>query len=132
MPFPAPYSAFIRPALLSAVATALLGLAASCTYSHGDPAPACDVPSETITYAGVISPIFEANCRRCHGAAVYATLGGGNDFSSYAAISSYPQGILLGSIKHSPGYDFMPKDGGKISDCDIARIEAWYAKGKPQ
>ena len=111
---------------------ALLGLATACTYSHGDPAPACDIPNETITYAGVISPIFEANCRRCHATAVAATLGGSNDFGSYAAISSYPQGSLMGSIQHTAGYDFMPKDGPKIPDCDIARLEAWYAKGKPQ
>jgi cytochrome c553 len=124
-------SAGLRPALVSA-AMALLGLATGCSYSHGDPAPACDVPNETITYTGVISPIFDANCRRCHGTAVATTLGGGNDFGSYATLSRYPQGTLLGSIKHGPGYDFMPKDGGKLSDCDIARIEAWYAKGKPQ
>lgn len=126
-----PRTAFFRPLLLGA-AVLLLGLAAGCSYSHGDPAPACDIASETITYAGVISPIFEANCRRCHGAAVAATLGGGNDFGSYAAISSYPQAALMGSIKHTAGYDPMPKDGSKISDCEIARLDAWYAKGKPQ
>ncbi|MDB5270265.1 MAG: hypothetical protein JWP58_3305 [Hymenobacter sp.] len=125
------FSARLRPALVGA-ATALLGLAAGCTYSHGDPAPACDTSTENITYAGVISPIFEANCRRCHGTAVYATLGGGNDFGSYATISSYPQAGLMGSIKHTVGYDPMPKDAPRISDCDIARLEAWYAKGKPQ
>lgn len=126
-----PFSAILRP-VVTAAALALLGLATACTYSHGDPAPACDVPTETITYAGVIAPIFEANCRRCHATAVAATLGGSNDFGSYAAISSYPQASLLGSIKHAAGYDAMPKDGPRISDCDVARLEAWYAKGKPQ
>ncbi|GAB3854325.1 hypothetical protein GCM10028822_24100 [Hymenobacter terrigena] len=125
------FAAWRRPALVG-VATTLLGLAVGCSYSHGDPAPACDISTETITYSGVISPIFDANCRRCHGTTVYTTLGGGNDFGSYAAISSYPQAGLMGSIKHSTGYDFMPKDAPKISDCDIARLEAWYAKGKPQ
>ena len=124
-------SAGLRPALAGAALT-LLGLATACTYSHGDPAPACDVPNETITYAGVISPIFEANCRRCHATAVATILGGGNDFGSYAAISSYPEASLMGSIKHTAGYDPMPKGAPKISDCDIARLEAWYAKGKPQ
>lgn len=125
------FSAWLRPALAGAAVT-LLGLATACTYSHGDPAPACDVPNENITYAGVISPIFEANCSRCHATAIAATLGGGNDFGSYAAISSYPEASLMGSIKHSAGYDPMPKGAPRISDCDIARLEAWYAKGKPQ
>lgn len=126
-----PFAARLRP-LAAGLFLALLGLATACTYAHGDPAPACDLPNETITYAGVVSPIFEANCRRCHGTAVYATLGGGNDFGSYAAISNYPQASLMGSIKHTAGYDPMPKNAPRISDCDIARLEAWYAKGKPQ
>ena len=125
------FSGWLRPALLGA-ATALLGVVAGCSYSHGDPAPACDISTETITYAGVISPIFEANCRRCHATAGAASKGGGNDFGSYAAISSYPQAGLMGSIKHTVSYDPMPKDAPRISDCDIARLEAWYAKGKPQ
>lgn len=124
-------SATLRP-LAAGALLALLSLASGCTYSHGDPAPACNVPNEAITYAGVVSPIFEANCRRCHATAVANTLGGGNDFGSYASISSYPQASLMGSIKHSAGYDPMPKDAPRISDCDIARLEAWYAKGKPQ
>ena len=125
------FSAILHP-MVTAAALTLLGLATACTSSHGDPAPACDVRNETITYAKVVSPIFEANCRRCHATAVAATLGGSNDFGSYAAISSYPQGSLMGSIQHTAGYDFMPKDAPRISDCDIARLEAWYAKGKPQ
>ncbi len=113
-------------------AALVLGLAAGCSYSHGDPAPTCDVAHETITYAGVIAPIFSANCLRCHGSSVAATLGGGNDFSTYTAVSRYPQNNLLGCIRHDPGYIAMPEDGGKISTCDIQRIEAWYALGKPQ
>lgn len=125
------FSAKTRLALVG-VAAGLLGLAAGCTYSHGDPAPACDVANETITYTGVISPIFDANCRRCHGATTAATLGGGNDFSTYASLRDYPQAVLLGSIRHDAGFDPMPKGGSKISACDISRIEAWMAKGKPQ
>lgn len=124
------FSARLRPALVGA-ATVLLGLAAGCTYSHGDPAPACDVPSETITYAGVISPIFEANCRRCHGTTVYNTLGGGYNFSDYQGIKGYSSERILGCIKHLPNFPAMPQDGGKLSDCDIARIQRWIDAGKP-
>ena len=126
-----PFSAFVRPSLVGA-ATLLLGLAAGCSYSHGDPAPACDVARETITYAGVISPIFDANCRACHGSSVANVRGGGNDFSTYASISNYPQTNMLGCIRREPGFSPMPKGGVKLSDCDIKRIEAWYALGKPQ
>lgn len=114
------------------VAAGLVGLAASCSYSHGDPAPTCDVPHETITYAGVISPIFDAHCRECHASSVALVKGGGNDFGSYAAISTYPQFNLVGCIRRDPGFDPMPQGRDKLSDCDVQRIETWYALGKPQ
>ncbi|UOQ98545.1 cytochrome c [Hymenobacter sp. 5317J-9] len=124
-------SARLRAALVGAALLAL-GAAASCTYSHGDPAPACDVPRENVTYAKVISPIFDANCRECHGSTVYPVKGGGNNFGDYQALSSYfSPSKLLGCIRHDPGFDPMPQGRQKLSDCDIQRIEAWIAAGKP-
>jgi mono/diheme cytochrome c family protein len=128
-------SALLRPAVAGA-ALLVLGLAAGCTYSHGDPpaipAPTCDVATETVTYSKVISPIFDANCRRCHGTAVYASLGGGNNFGDYQALNGYfSPSKLLGCIKQAPGFDAMPKEGPKLSDCDIQRIEKWITAGKP-
>ena len=118
--------------LVRLAATLLLGAAAGCTYLHGDPAPACDVAHETVTYKAVIAPIIAANCLRCHGSTVANTLGGGNDFGSYTTLSRYPQNNLLGCVRHEPGFSVMPLDGGKLSNCDIQRLEAWYALGKPQ
>lgn len=124
------FSATIRPVLLS-TATLLLGLAAGCSYSHGDPAPTCDASTQTITYSGVISPIFDAHCRECHGSSVANTLGGGNDFGDYVGINRYPSARMLGCIKQEPGFDAMPKGRPRISDCDIERIERWMTAGKP-
>ena len=117
-------------------AVLLLGLAASCTYSNGnDPtnpvvAPTCDASPQAVTYAGVISPIFDKNCRECHATNKAATMGGGVDFGSHQSIARYPEIPLLGSIEHSPGYDPMPKGRARISDCDILRIKAWITAGK--
>ncbi len=131
MPHFSSFSAICRPVLLGTAAL-LLGLAASCTYSHGDPAPACDVARENVTYAAVISPIFDANCRECHSRANALVLGGGNDFGDYNAINNYfSPANLLGCIRHDPGFSPMPKGRAKLSDCDIKRIEAWIAAGKP-
>lgn len=117
---------------LAWLGTAVALLAAGCTYSHGDPSPSCDVTQETITYQGVIAPIIAANCLRCHGSTVAATLGGGKNFGTYATLSSYPQSNLLGCVRQDPGYSVMPLDGGKLSDCDIKRLEAWYSLRMPQ
>lgn len=122
-----------RPLLVGAAAT-LLGLAAGCTYSHGDPAATptpCDASPQTVTYAGVISPIFDTYCRQCHASNVASVLGGGNDFGTYQGIKRYPAVALLGSIEHAPGYVPMPKSQAKMADCDIMRIKAWIAAGQP-
>ena len=123
--------ALSRTLLLGAVA--LLGSAAGCTYANGDQAPIvvpCDVTTQTITYSGVISPIFDAHCRECHASNVAATLGGGNVFGDYQSIKRYPATNLLGTIEHSPGYDAMPKGRAKLSECDILRIKTWIAGGQ--
>ena len=123
-----PVFRYFRPVSLGAAAL-LLALAVGCTYSHGDPVP-CDASAQTATYAAVISPIFDAQCRECHASNVAATLGGGTDFGDYLAIKNYPSANLLGSIEHAPGYDAMPKGRAKISECDIERIKAWMAAGE--
>ncbi|HEX8329562.1 MAG TPA: cytochrome c [Hymenobacter sp.] len=128
-------TARFRPLLASA---ALLGVSAGCTYSNGDsadpdeatPQP-CGITAQNVTYSGVISPIFDANCRGCHGSNVASTRGGGNDFSTYQSIERYPMATLLGTIEHAPSYSPMPKGRAKLSDCDIERIKAWIAAGKP-
>ena len=124
--------ALSRTLLLGAVA--LLGSAAGCTYANGDQAPIvvpCDVSSQTITYSGVISPIFEANCRECHARNVTSTLGGGTVLDDYQSISRYPSTGLLGSIERTPGFSSMPKGRAKLAECDILRIKAWIDAGKP-
>lgn len=126
------FSTFSRVALASGAF--LLSVAAGCTYSHGDPDPTpqpCEVSAQNVTYSGVISPIFDANCRSCHSTSGAPTVGGGNDFGSYQAINRFPSAVLLGSIEHAPGADPMPKGGAKLSACDIERIKAWIAAGKP-
>ena len=115
-------------------AALLLALATGCTHSPGDPAPMlapCNASAQTATYAAVISPIFDANCRECHASNVASTLGGGNAFGDYQSIKRYSASALLGSIEQAPSYDPMPKGRARISACDIERIKTWMAAGEP-
>jgi mono/diheme cytochrome c family protein len=107
-----------------------LVLAAGCTYAHGpDPGPCPDVAPAT--YAAVIAPIVSAHCLECHGHAVYQTLGGGNDYSTYQGFKNQSASYMLGCVRHTPGTDAMPKGRPKLSDCDIARLQAWVDAGQP-
>ena len=133
MAFTTAFSSSFRLAILSA-ATAILGLAASCSYSHGDPAAIitpCDTSPQTVTYAGVISPIFDTHCRECHAASKASSLGGGINLSDYLNVSRYPADQLLASIQQLPTADPMPKGRAKIPECDILRIKAWMDAGEP-
>ena len=118
---------------LAVAAVALLGLAAGCTYSHGDPEPRPD-PTVPVTYAAVISPLFDANCRQCHGSGVYTVLGGGINYGDHAAIKSfYSASWLLACVEQVPGtsYNAMPKGRPKLSVADIERLRTWIAAGEP-
>ena len=118
---------------LAGAAVALLGLAAGCTYSHGDPEPRPD-PTVPVTYAAVISPLFDANCRQCHGSGVYTVLGGGINYGDHAAIKSfYSASWLLACVEQVPGtsYNAMPKGRPKLSVADIERLKVWIAAGEP-
>jgi hypothetical protein len=65
-------------------------------------------------------------------AATRHRLEAGYQFDNYSDISNFNTNQLLGSIRHETNYVPMPFDGGKLSDCDIRRIEAWVAAGKPR
>lgn len=97
-----------------------------------EPAPAnpCNDPTPS-TYATVIAPIVAKNCLECHGSSVYQTLGGGSDYSTYQSFTRLSPAYLMSSVRHEPGADPMPKGRAKLSDCDIARLQAWVDAGRP-
>lgn len=87
----------------------------------------CD--TSIITYSGTISPILTAYCAGCH-TGPNAPLGIRVD--SYNATKTLASnGKLLGSIAHSSGFIPMPKNGTKLSDCNIAKIRKWITAGTP-
>ncbi|MEZ5197024.1 MAG: c-type cytochrome domain-containing protein [Bacteroidales bacterium] len=81
----------------------------------------CD--SSKVTYTETVLPILNAYCISCHSGQVPA---GALDFNDYSDVSFVAQsGQLLGSIKHAGGFSPMPKDGNKLSECEIDLIEIW-------
>lgn len=119
-----------------------LMLMAGCYYDKEDalyPNPSNGggnnpVPCDTVnmTYTNSIKPIFEQYCNMagCHDA---ITKSSGHNLTTYAGTKpGVLSGKLLGSVKQEPGYFPMPKDLPKLSDCDIAKIEAWINAGAPE
>jgi hypothetical protein len=85
----------------------------------------CD--TSLVTYSGSVNPVINAYCTSCHSGA-NAPLG--IDLSTYAGVNSQViNGKLLASINHSAGVSAMPKNGIKLSACNISKIRIWITSG---
>lgn len=93
-------------------------------FSGNEPGPGpgtCDTVQ--VTYAGTVYPIFQAKCLVCHSGpnAQY-----GIDLTDYSIVELIAQnGQLLGALRHTDGYFFMPKDLPQLDSCSIRQIEIW-------
>jgi len=88
----------------------------------------CDT-SAASTFSATVLPILATNCNTCHGGA--AVSGMGINLDTYnGVITQVNSGKLMGDITHAAGYNAMPLGGGKLSDCNIAKIQRWINAGK--
>jgi mono/diheme cytochrome c family protein len=87
----------------------------------------CD--TATVTYSAQIKNIISAKCQGCHSSTAPAN---GYDFSAYAGVKArIVDGRLWGAINHMAGFSPMPKNGTKLSDCEIATFKKWIDAGSP-
>lgn len=85
----------------------------------------CD--TAVFTYSGAVKPIIDGKCVGCHNP---SNPGGNIDLSTYSAVRTVAMnGKLYGSVAQQPGYSPMPKNGVKLSDCEIRQIQKWIAAG---
>jgi uncharacterized membrane protein len=85
----------------------------------------CD--TAVFTYSGAVKPIMDNKCVGCHNP---ANLGGNVDLLTYNAVKTVAvNGKLYGSVAQQVGYSPMPKNGIKLSDCEIRQIQKWIIAG---
>lgn len=115
--------------LLGTVTGALLFLL-SCSKDKESDQVTPDPPecvTTDMSFAGNILPIISANCQGCHGATPSAPF----SLTNYAEVKVVADdGRLIGAITHASGFTPMPQNGSKLSDCNIAKIQAWVDQGK--
>ena len=119
------------------LALGLGGYLSACSYKNGyEPTP-CNMPL-TVSYKTDVLPILTNNCYRCHNAANYVLKTQGYfNMESFTQMQFYCNPVngkggvspMVGNIRHDAGFNNMPYDGGKLSDCDIAIIKAWVDAG---
>ena len=110
-----------------------IGILSSCYYDKEDylyGTTTCNATGST--FSSVVLPIMNQRCNSCHSSNAATSSGGGIILDNYASIKAYADnGKLLGSINHSSGYSPMPKGGGKLSSCEIAKVTDWVNNGAP-
>ena len=71
--------------------------------------------------------MLEFYCKGCHNS---TTATSGVILDNYSGVKTVAaNGKLLGVIKRLPGFPAMPKNGNKLSDCQIRQLEKWIAAG---
>ena len=87
--------------------------------------PDCDTTN--VTFSNDVMPVISASCTGCHSGSAPA---GNIRLSNYDEIVSVANnGSLMGTIKHESGWSPMPKNGNKLSDCKIQKIDRWILDG---
>ncbi len=87
----------------------------------------CD--TALVTYSQSVVPIIASSCLGCHGG---ANAPAGIRLDNYIGVKNVASnGSLIGAITHSPAFSAMPKNGAKLSECNISRIRLWIAAGSP-
>jgi hypothetical protein len=107
----------------------LVSCYSSCFYRKGDELViTCDT-SNAISYSQKVLPIFQNNCYTCH---TNSSSGGGWLMGNYNRDKSISQSArLVGAINHASGFSAMPKNGAKLSACEIGTIAKWINEGCP-
>ena len=88
----------------------------------------CD--TENVTWESKIRAIMQQNCVKCHGPVV-AYKGVRHD-TYEAEMIVVNDGRLRGVVNHLPGYSKMPKDRGKLPECELKLINIWLDNGAPE
>lgn len=108
-----------------------LALLSACYYDKEEelyPATGtCDTTN--ISYAADILPVLQSNCISCHS----TTLTQGNiNLETYPSLSAaIASGKFSGAVNHQSGFSPMPKGGGKLSQCNLEKINHWISIGYP-
>ncbi len=85
----------------------------------------CD--TSEVRFEATVRPILNRHCVNCHGG---SSPQGGLDYSNFLGVKqSAKSSAFLGSVRHEAGFSAMPKNGLKMSACEIAALEIWVAAG---
>lgn len=109
---------------------ALVLIATACYYDKEEVlypgSGECTVPT-TLSFKTDVLPILDSRCNSCHAGIAPSA---GISLANYTDVmKSVNNGSLMGSITWAAGFSAMPKNSGKMSSCEIQKIQTWIDQG---
>lgn len=83
----------------------------------------CDTTN--VTYTASVAPVFAGYCNSCHSGGSPSGNIVTDNYNSVVANMSR----IKGAINHESGFSPMPQNGGKLSSCDLTKIDIWIRQG---
>lgn len=112
-------------------AAALLAiLPGGCYFDNAEELLVCS-PTD-VSYRLEVEPILQARCYGCHDLTNAPALGDGINLEGYSNLYNYLQdnaARMVGALRWDGSGSPMPKDGTKLDNCTIAKIEVWISEG---
>jgi len=111
----------------------LIAILTGCYYDNEETlytqvSTTCDLAN--VTFTATVKPILQASCLSCHSNSKANNSGGGIKLENFADVQTQAKnGKLMGTVKHSSGFQAMPLGGGMISDCEINQLQKWIDNG---
>lgn len=88
----------------------------------------CD--TNNITWNSKVKDILKKNCVSCHGPEL--SYNGVRHDSYTSELVVVRDGRLRGVINHADGFSKMPKDRGKLPECELKILNLWLDNGAPE
>lgn len=110
------------------VASFILSLGLSGCYNDNEEdlylgSNTCDTTN--VTYATTVAPILATYCNSCHSG---GSPSGNISTDSYASVKTNISRIK-GAVNHLSGFSAMPKNGTKLTSCELTKIDVWIKHG---
>jgi len=105
----------------------------ACGDDDPEPDPeTMDCESTDLTYTNEIAAIINSSCATtvaCHAANTSITF----PMDTHDSVTNSPRfDRISGTINHESGFSPMPKNGNKLDDCTIEKIDQWINDGAPE
>jgi hypothetical protein len=126
---PARLSAFLKSTSIKLIGFGALFLI-GCYYDKEEilyPESANCTSISNPSFSADVLPLLNTKCNNCHAG---SSASAGIRLDSFTEVIKHVNnGTLMGSINQTSGFSPMPKNGSKMSLCEIQKIQDWITAG---